>query len=214
MRRRLEPEMNKAMYLPRRFLLALCAGLALLPLLGRADADLPEAAVYAALFEHLAPEDGALRTAVLGTRAADRDEVFAAASSSESVEEVIRSGVPEASPALRAAFLGELKKASPLRAHELPARSALKFQLVPQQELDDLFQATPTSAAWDRFHRRFPQASSRMSLSRVVMDPATDTALVYVGSACGRLCGGGWLVFMTRQGGVWLVSREVQLWIA
>ena len=206
--------MKRTMSLPSRLLLVICASLALSPLIARADADLPEAAVYAALFEHLAPKDGAARTVVLGTQPSGRDEVFAAAGPTESMEEALRRGVPEASPALRAAFLGELKRAAPLKAHELPNKSTLKFQLVPQQELDDLFWSIPTSEAWARFHRRFPQASARMSLSRPVMDPATDTALVYVGSSCGRLCGGGWLVFMTRQGGVWLVSREVQLWIA
>lgn len=202
------------MTLLRRFLLSVFACVALSPLLAGAEADSSEAEVYAALFEHLSLKGGALNTVVLGTKAAGQGEVFAAAGSAERMEEVLRDGVSEASPALRAAFIDELKSAAPLKTHQLPSKSALKFQLVPRQELDELFQSSPKLMAWSRFFQRFSQTSSLMSLSPPAIDPLTQTALVYVGSSCVRLCGGGWLLFMTRHEGAWRVSREVRLWIA
>lgn len=206
--------MNKTMILLKRLLLVICACLSLSPLIVWAEAETPEAAVYAALFEHLAHKGGALRPVVLGTRTSGQDEVFAAAGSTERMEEVLRNAVSEASPTLRTAFIGELKSAAPLKTHQLPSKSALKVQLVPQEELDELFQSNPKATAWSRFFQRFSETSSLMSLSHPVIDPLTQTALVYVGSSCGRLCGGGWLLFMTRHEGAWRVSREVRLWIA
>ena len=56
---------------------------------------------------------------------------------------------------------------------------------------------------WDIFAQKYPGAFGYIAFSAVGFNSEMDQALVYVSRYCGRLCGSGQLVVLTKHDGVW-----------
>ncbi len=95
-----------------------------------------------------------------------------------------------------------------------------KFTLSPKVELVDdglrakIFAGDDPAAGWARFHKRFPQAPGLLGVSRVALDDAHTSALVYVEFACGPACGTGRLIRLSRVNSTWAVLSGELMWVA
>ncbi len=50
--------------------------------------------------------------------------------------------------------------------------------------------------------------------SRIIFSPEFDKACFYMSSVCGRLCGGGYLVFLEKKNGIWTVIGRELIWVS
>jgi hypothetical protein len=90
-------------------------------------------------------------------------------------------------------------------------RFLAKQVLISDQELEDSFK---NGRSWPGFYERYPNAGGIVTLSRVGFNPEHDQAFLYVGISCGRLCGGGDYVLLSKDGGVWSVKHKDTLWVS
>ncbi len=58
------------------------------------------------------------------------------------------------------------------------------------------------------------QSESITLVSRPGLDSDHTHALLYAGTSCGSLCGGGVLIFLTKENGQWKVSNKADIWMS
>lgn len=163
----------------------------------------PERAVYGAVFAHVfrgTPPD----TVVM----AESTVVFYAPALDGAVPEWRRqyAVVPAALPHALAALSG---RPVPTAALPLP-RPAVVLGAAAMRAM---FQGG-TDAGWAAFHRRFPRARVRLSVSPVAFSVDGAEAVVYYEYDCGGLCGGGDLAWLARSATGWAVRKIVPFWIS
>ena len=67
-------------------------------------------------------------------------------------------------------------------------------------------------AGWEEFYRQFPKQRQYLEFSPIAFSADSSSALVYYRHHCGRLCGGGDLVWLElRADGRWEVRKVVGL---
>ena len=67
--------------------------------------------------------------------------------------------------------------------------------------------------ALGNLHDAYPDATGVLSLS-LPSYPSPTTAIVELGSTCGRLCGSGWKISLIKTKGKWVVRDRHPTWIA
>jgi hypothetical protein len=66
---------------------------------------------------------------------------------------------------------------------------------------------------WSGFHQTYPKSGISL-VSRPGVNADHTKALLYVGTSCDSLCGGGSLVFLGRDGSEWKVLNKVTIWVS
>lgn len=86
--------------------------------------------------------------------------------------------------------------------------------LLPSTTLREMF-SRGTTDGWNEFHRRYPRQRGYLTVSPVAMSADTLDALVYYEFRCGRLCGQGEFVWITRRGtSGWQVRKIFGVWVS
>jgi hypothetical protein len=67
---------------------------------------------------------------------------------------------------------------------------------------------------WQSFRDKYPNSPGITLISRPGVDAAYSRALLYVGNSCDMLCGGGTLVFLSKENGEWKVTNKVTIWVS
>jgi hypothetical protein len=67
---------------------------------------------------------------------------------------------------------------------------------------------------WKAFRDKYPNSSGITLISRPGTDAEHTHALLYVGNSCDMLCGGGTLVFLSKENGEWKVTNSVTIWVS
>jgi hypothetical protein len=93
------------------------------------------------------------------------------------------------------------------------------YIILTKKEIEDHFKprigvADPLDKAWQEFYKKYPDSPGFIMLSRVGFDSEMKQAMVYIGHACGGLCGEGRYVFLTKEEGNWRIKNELPLWIS
>jgi hypothetical protein len=70
------------------------------------------------------------------------------------------------------------------------------------------------SGGWKAFRDKYPNSSGITLISRPGTDAEHTHALLYVGNSCDMLCGGGTLVFLSKENGEWKVTNSVTIWVS
>jgi hypothetical protein len=84
------------------------------------------------------------------------------------------------------------------------------YRIVAQKELDEVFRG----GHWEDFYKKYPQAGGVWTFSRPGYNSARNEAVLYVGHACGSLCGTGHLYFLAKRNDQWIVQNRLMLWIS
>jgi hypothetical protein len=124
----------------------------------------------------------------------------------------MRQRMPEASERLVAALIEAAKEPRALTQADLSRADKVKAEVVPAERVAHAFEGVPMAEAWRRLAEKHGGARSVVTLSPVAYDDATHSALVYLGVACGGLCGGGSLLRLEETGGRWRVAQTRPLW--
>jgi hypothetical protein len=67
---------------------------------------------------------------------------------------------------------------------------------------------------WGAFYEQYPDSTGILAFSRVGFSSAMDQAFVYVGNACGSLCGVGEYYLLSKKNGHWKVEAVFLLWVS
>ena len=187
------------MNLLRSLLLLALAGCATAPRSAAPAAATDEAAVYAAVIDHLVP---ASRTAiVIDSTAVPRGPVAGDVGQ-------------RANPELASSF-AEANRAARLLPRTIPSARTVRF--TRRGELPFFAPTAPgedLEARWRQFNQRFPGAGGFYEFSAIGFDATRSTALLYTSHSCGSLCGSGNLVTLRRTGGRWQVADAAMLWVS
>ena len=177
-----------------------------------AAAEAPEnrdPAAYAAVFAALNPDPASKPAVVVKDRTATIGEILPR-SASPGAE--IRQRMPQAGQSLVDEFVARTQSAHALTPASFERVSAAKIEVVPAAEVAKAFDGIPMAEAWRRLAEKHNGARSVVTLSPVAYDDASHTALVYLGVACGGLCGGGTLMLLERRDDAWRVAKTQPLW--
>jgi len=68
------------------------------------------------------------------------------------------------------------------------------------------------AGGWSGFHQAYPKSGISL-VSRPDVNADHTKALLYVGTSCDSLCGGGTLVFLGKDGTQWKVLNKVTIWV-
>ena len=167
-----------------------------------------EYAVYSALISQKFVREKTKRLVILNETARqfspseDADTVWA-----------VKARIPEASEPVLDDFAKKNKTTSLL---ERRFKFQVDYVLISDEELDSFFKdgfpGEGFERSWKQFYEKYPGAPGYIWLSRVGFDKEKGEAVVYVGSMCDQLCGGGQYVRLVKKDGGWKVEQEVTIW--
>ncbi|MGB8216668.1 MAG: hypothetical protein WCE94_05125 [Candidatus Methanoperedens sp.] len=83
--------------------------------------------------------------------------------------------------------------------------------LISHEELNEIFQ---NNKGWDAFYEKYPLSSGVISISRAGFNSNQTQAILYYGSQRESLDGQGYLIFLTKDEGKWIVKEKVGLWVS
>jgi len=89
-------------------------------------------------------------------------------------------------------------------------KTSFEVTLVAPDEAAKLVQGRD---GWANLRDRY-QSHGITLVSRPGLDSDRTHALLYTGTSCGSLCGGGDLIFLTKEGGQWKVSNIANIWMS
>lgn len=69
-------------------------------------------------------------------------------------------------------------------------------------------------AGWQSFRDKYPKSAGITLVSRPGTDAEHTHALLYMGNSCDMLCGGGTLIFLSKENGEWKVANKVTIWVS
>lgn len=70
------------------------------------------------------------------------------------------------------------------------------------------------NGGWQSFRDKYPNSPGVTLVSRPGTDSEHTHALLYVGNSCDMLCGGGTLIFLSKENGEWKVANKVTIWVS
>jgi hypothetical protein len=79
---------------------------------------------------------------------------------------------------------------------------------------DDAKKLVEGKGGWQAFHEKYPSMHDFKVISRPGINREHSRAVLYVGVSCGPLCGGGSLLFLSKETGEWKVINTVTIWLS
>jgi len=83
--------------------------------------------------------------------------------------------------------------------------------LISEEELNEIFQ---NKKGWDEFNEKYSNSSGIIQISRVGFNSNQTQAILYYSYQRGLVWGEGYLIFLTKYEGKWMVKEENLLWVS
>jgi len=90
----------------------------------------------------------------------------------------------------------------------------VKYVLVGSKDLEPLFPKRGVDRGWDRFYAKYANSSGIIQFSNPGFNRDYTQSVVSTGRWCGGLCGAGYFLLLTKQGGAWRVATKVGTWVS
>jgi hypothetical protein len=68
--------------------------------------------------------------------------------------------------------------------------------------------------SWPAYYKQFPNSQRLSTFSRVGFSPNGTQAYFYYSNRYEGLCGVGCYVVMQRYGNVWVIDKEIEMWVS
>ena len=88
-----------------------------------------------------------------------------------------------------------------------------KYAFLDENNFARLF-LDKTYDGWASFYSQFPNSYGYVSLSRVSFNKDSSTALFFVSTQCGTLCGSGKYVLLTKARSTWKIVKFINCWVS
>ncbi len=83
--------------------------------------------------------------------------------------------------------------------------------LISREELNKIFH---NEKGWDAFYEKYPNSSGYIQISRVGFNSNQTQAILYFDYHYDMVWGEGYLIFLTKGEGKWIVKEQVSLWVS
>ena len=117
---------------------------------------------------------------------------------------------PQPNSPIASQFLRELRAAN-LRSMEM-LDPGLKG--VSSRRVEEINRVLAGPGSWEAFRRTYPGSAGVVRFSRATLDRSGARALVYAAYSCGRTCGSGALVLLSKHKETWRVIGHQPVWQA
>jgi len=67
---------------------------------------------------------------------------------------------------------------------------------------------------WESFHKKYPTAGWVVALSRVGFNKQKTEAFIFVGDACGFVCGEGNAYLLLKKDNLWKIEKKMMFWVS
>jgi hypothetical protein len=114
------------------------------------------------------------------------------------------------SPLLQATIDDYIAKSQVSKQLSRDFRLKLPYLLFTKED-EQLFEP---DGSWDRYFQKYPDSGGLITLSAVGFNSEKSQAFVYAARTCGRLCGRGFMVVLTKEGDIWSIRARLDRWIA
>jgi hypothetical protein len=127
--------------------------------------------------------------------------------------ESLRHGAHDRDEAFKEALDDFLKKNRTATQIIFATNTLESIELVSNATLKEIFSAKhdATPNGWDLFHRRFPDAHSLITISRVGLDSKGTVAIIYLGSQRGYTSGRDRIRVLRRESGKWVLQEHERI---
>jgi hypothetical protein len=166
---------------------------------------LEEYAVYDAILEYLL-DTGELQCIVLKDFTTARHLI----NEEEKTLQYVRENLPEMPLVVWDNFVS--RNRAPV-ALEPVFHFALPMVLISQEAINGIFFAQEGDG-WKRFYDTYQGAQGIMDISQAGFGPDFTQALVYAGNQSNYLAGIGFLYYMEKASGKWILRNSVMVWIS
>lgn len=122
----------------------------------------------------------------------------------------VKEEIPEISHEMISDFRTVNKRVYPIGDVVRLKREVLTF---PADEIKLVVQSEDGSG-WKAFYEKYRTTSGINSVSRPGFNTDYDKAILYMGAQYDTHAGGGYLIYMEKVDGQWLVKQSIILWIA
>ena len=90
----------------------------------------------------------------------------------------------------------------------------VKYVLVGSKDLEPLFPKGSVDRGWHQFYAKYTNSSGIVQFSNPGFNRDYTQSVVSTGRWCGGLCGSGYFLLLTKDGGVWKVKTKVGTWVS
>jgi hypothetical protein len=165
-----------------------------------------DAEIYSSLFRYILKDHkGEVPRLYVSAKPPRMERVLDTAVGKSTPEQVLKGYVPAMSESLRAKFLQALNDREEIKIDTNILDASVLFTMVSSNEPKQIFDS------WLDFKASYPDAKALIRLSHTAIDDDGQTALVYMDSWCGGLCGSGYLFVLAKLNNVWRVVSEQML---
>jgi hypothetical protein len=91
---------------------------------------------------------------------------------------------------------------------------SIKYVLVGSKDLEPLFPKGEVDRGWSRFYAKYAHSPGIIQFSNPGFNRNYTQAVISTGRWCGGLCGAGYFVLLTKDGGVWKMKNKVGTWVS
>jgi hypothetical protein len=100
--------------------------------------------------------------------------------------------------------------------HPLPNKLDIpvRYVLVGHKDLDSLFPLGEFDREWRRFYSKYSGSSGVINFSNPGFNRDYTQAVLSTGRGCGGLCGAGYFVLLTKDGGAWKIKTKSETWVS
>jgi hypothetical protein len=125
--------------------------------------------------------------------------------------DLVRQGIPDAQTETLRNYLEQNQTS---QKFAMRSKLSIKYVLVGDKGLEDLFQKDKFDRGWAAFYARYPHSSGLIFLSKVGFNANFTQAMLYAGRQCGGLCGSGSYLLLGKHDGKWVMERTIGLWVS
>jgi hypothetical protein len=157
--------------------------------------------------------NGVAKVVIFDTTQSDDDELLSDENGQRIPWDKTAEALHKKDPALQSSALDAFRKVNTQEA--LLRRSlhpAIGYELVSSAQLEPIF--CKHCGFWPAFYKQFPGSQGLLEFSGVAFSADGTQAFFYFSNRCGGLCGTGYYVIMEKRDGLWVIQKEVRMWVS
>lgn len=89
-----------------------------------------------------------------------------------------------------------------------------QIKVLTNDELHYIFQDKNLNAGWLEFHKEYPNSGSLLSFTRIGFNLDHTQAIFEISSEAGSLAGSGFIIYLVKENGQWVIKDRINTWIS
>lgn len=168
-------------------------------------------AIYSTLLKNIeiSPENGKKVTLLVINESTDTDQT-----TDIPIDQVLKNSKVDLSPEFNVA----LKDYKAVNKNPLKLTNSFDLKkdyvFYNRKEFNAFFKRDKQGKGWEMFYKKFPHSAGFITFSKVGFDREKKHAFVYMEINCGWLCADANYMLLTKEQGVWQVTKRTTVWVS